>query len=355
MECRHIVFGYLLGGQLIAQRKGTNLQYLHQEHLGSTAVTTNISGTATSTVKYFTFGGIRSGTMSTDIGFTGQRTDTTGLYYYGARYYDPLIGRFISADTIISNPWNPQSFNRYSYCLNNPLKYIDPSGHDMEEAADAYYRDLCEENGIDPSSHTAIFIGPDGNVIGTVDIPTFAGWVDSPEPFDYLSQTKEQAALGKSLAGIGVDDVKSYHSNLTADPITVYFLSDNGLLGSILGPSIGGISLYPYGIFVKSSQMANGSSIIAHEGKHYSDQRPYGTYDYGPVKISAWLLIYYLEIAVKWAYYGGDYWKGTYNMNSWERAARLAAGDPELTDPIPTPWWQQAFNSLNIALSKSFP
>jgi RHS repeat-associated protein len=68
--------------------------------------------------------------VPTDKLFTGQRLDATGLYYYNARYYDATIGRFISPDSIIPHPYNPQSFNRYSYCLNNPLKYIDPSGHD---------------------------------------------------------------------------------------------------------------------------------------------------------------------------------------------------------------------------------
>ncbi len=79
--------------------------------------------------------------MPTDKKFTGQRLDGTGLYYYNARYYDPLIGRFISPDTIIPDPSNPQSFNRYSYCLNNPLKYIDPNGHQQAEAA-AFARGL---------------------------------------------------------------------------------------------------------------------------------------------------------------------------------------------------------------------
>jgi RHS repeat-associated protein len=69
------------------------------------------------------------GILGTDKRFTGQRLDNTGLYYYGARYYDPTIGRFISADTIVPNPANPQTLNRYAYCLNNPLKYTDPSGH----------------------------------------------------------------------------------------------------------------------------------------------------------------------------------------------------------------------------------
>jgi RHS repeat-associated protein len=89
-----------------------------------------------STVRYFSFGSTRlsTGTLPTDKKFTGQRQDNTGLYYYGARYYDPEIGRFISADTIVSSPANPQSLNRYSYCLNNPLKYIDPSGHEYTEA-----------------------------------------------------------------------------------------------------------------------------------------------------------------------------------------------------------------------------
>ena len=51
-----------------------------------------------------------------------------GLYFYNARYYDPTIGRFISADTLIQAPFDPQSLNRYSYVRNNPLRYVDPTG-----------------------------------------------------------------------------------------------------------------------------------------------------------------------------------------------------------------------------------
>lgn len=64
--------------------------------------------------------------------FTGQRLDGTGLYYYGARYYDAEIGRFISPDSIVQNYANPQSLNRYSYVFNNPLKYVDSSGMIVE-------------------------------------------------------------------------------------------------------------------------------------------------------------------------------------------------------------------------------
>lgn len=69
------------------------------------------------------------GAMPTDRLFTGQRLDGTGLYYYGARYYDPAIGRFISPDTVVPDFRNPQALNRYSYVVNNPLRYTDPTGH----------------------------------------------------------------------------------------------------------------------------------------------------------------------------------------------------------------------------------
>ncbi|MCP4529095.1 MAG: RHS repeat-associated core domain-containing protein [Aestuariibacter sp.] len=70
------------------------------------------------------------GTLTTDYGFTGQRKERgIGLYDYNARFYDPALGRFVSADTIVPDPGNPQSFNRYSYVRNNPLNYVDPSGH----------------------------------------------------------------------------------------------------------------------------------------------------------------------------------------------------------------------------------
>ena len=52
-----------------------------------------------------------------------------GIYHYGARFYSPKLGRFLSPDTIVPGYTNPQAFNRYSYVLGNPLRYIDPTGH----------------------------------------------------------------------------------------------------------------------------------------------------------------------------------------------------------------------------------
>ncbi len=105
--------------------------YTHSDHLGSSNVITDESGTKVSQAEYQPYGQISQqiGDDLTPYKFTGKELDSTGLYYYGARYYDPEIGRFISADPTIQYTYNPQTLNRYTYCSNNPLKYIDPSGY----------------------------------------------------------------------------------------------------------------------------------------------------------------------------------------------------------------------------------
>ena len=62
-------------------------------------------------------------------GFTGHEHLTTyGVINMNGRMYDPTVGRFLAPDNFVQMPDFSQSFNRYSYCLNNPLKYTDPSG-----------------------------------------------------------------------------------------------------------------------------------------------------------------------------------------------------------------------------------
>jgi RHS repeat-associated protein len=70
-----------------------------------------------------------TGTVTSDIQFTGHRTDAeNGMIYMNARYYDPQIARFISPDPVIPEMYNPQALNPYSYAYNNPISYYDPSG-----------------------------------------------------------------------------------------------------------------------------------------------------------------------------------------------------------------------------------
>jgi RHS repeat-associated protein len=129
---------YIFAGNLrVAQVEGSTLTYLHKDHLGSSTVMTDYSGFETESTQYMPFGSTRPGSgeiTGTSYNFTDQEFDTeNGLYNYDARLYDPVIGRFISPDTIVPQPLNPQSLNRYTYCLNNPLIYTDPSGHKLSD------------------------------------------------------------------------------------------------------------------------------------------------------------------------------------------------------------------------------
>ncbi len=93
---------------------------------------TDASGTVVGEDRFYPFGETRftTGNMQTDKLFTGQRQITgLGVYNYGARFYSPKLGRFLSADTIVPGFANPQNLNRFSYVLNNPLRYVDPTGH----------------------------------------------------------------------------------------------------------------------------------------------------------------------------------------------------------------------------------
>jgi len=123
---------YHFGGQRIAMRQGDVVYYLHGDHLGSTSLATTAAGALHSRQGYYPYGETRytAGELPTDFGFTGQRDDSyIKLIQMGARWYDAQLGRWISADTLVPNPANPQDFNRYTYVSNNPLRYTDPTGH----------------------------------------------------------------------------------------------------------------------------------------------------------------------------------------------------------------------------------
>jgi RHS repeat-associated protein len=121
------------------------------DHLGSATLVIDTSSTPQVIHRQFykPYGevALQSGTTRTSIGYTGQRLDEdSGLMFYNARFYDPVLSYFVSADTIAPNPAEPQTRNRYSYVLNNPVKYSDPSGHCRKDTADdSDARKACED------------------------------------------------------------------------------------------------------------------------------------------------------------------------------------------------------------------
>lgn len=127
LESAGVRYVYGPGGAVIAQiDSGGTALYYHQDHLGSTRVLTNGSGSVVATYTYDAYGSVtaKTGTATTPFGFTGQYTDTeTGFVYLRARYYDPATGQFLTRD-----PLSPITGTPYAYVDGNPLNMIDPSG-----------------------------------------------------------------------------------------------------------------------------------------------------------------------------------------------------------------------------------
>ncbi|HOE93338.1 MAG TPA: DUF2341 domain-containing protein [Methanofastidiosum sp.] len=116
-------------GMRIAKKTGATVKYFHSDHLGSTRLVTDSSGQPTFESDYKPFGQDANATGIEKYTFTGQYSEADiGLYYFGARWYDASLGRFISEDPIKGSMISSQSQNPYVYCMNNPLRFIDPSG-----------------------------------------------------------------------------------------------------------------------------------------------------------------------------------------------------------------------------------
>ena len=139
--------------------------YLSWDHLGSTRMVTDQAGNLVARHDYLAFGeeirngyagrpsnGVWGGLDPVSQKFTGKERDSeSGLDYFGARYYGSTLGRFLSVDPASAgaDPTNPQSWNAYSYVLNNPLSNTDPNGQDI--CADGSYADVCvTDQGLPP-------------------------------------------------------------------------------------------------------------------------------------------------------------------------------------------------------------
>ena len=144
---------YYHAGRRVAMRSGGTLYYIYGDHLGSTSLTTNSSGGEVGRQLFHPYGTVRwsSGALYTDFTFTGQRGDSyLDILAMGARWYNGYINRWIQPDTIVPDLLDPQSLNRFSYVLGNPLRYVDPSGFDPLDAA--WQRDFEAAHGHPPTA-----------------------------------------------------------------------------------------------------------------------------------------------------------------------------------------------------------
>jgi RHS repeat-associated protein len=129
------------GGTAGTARPAQSLSYMHVDHLGSVSVLTDDTGSVVERMAFDPWGKRRNINgmadsndtivgLTMDRGFTlHEHLDEMGIIHMNGRIFDPLIGRFMSADPFIQAPDNLQSHNRFAYVMNNPLSYTDPSGY----------------------------------------------------------------------------------------------------------------------------------------------------------------------------------------------------------------------------------
>ncbi|MBE3049899.1 RHS repeat-associated core domain-containing protein [Candidatus Bathyarchaeota archaeon] len=135
-----------------------------------------------SVATYKPFGTPVTVTGTEKVGYAGELIDSAagtspGLYYIGARWMDPELGRFISLDPKSGSPESPQTLNRYVYCVNNPLRFTDPTGRQI-----------------------VLWFAAGGAIWGAGEYVYH--WYKSDEPFDYGQYLKYQGvyALKAALA-----------------------------------------------------------------------------------------------------------------------------------------------------------
>ena len=204
---------YIRGHELLASDSAHARTYYHYacDEMGSITDITDCHGTVLNHYAYDAFGNrtVEEETVENRFGFAGEILDAvTGQYYLRARFYNPVIARFLSEDTYYGD-----GLNLYSYCHNNPVRYVDPSGHLCEEKYNAV-ESLREQDG----SNAA----------------------------DALKKYKELREQGYTPEQIKNGD---YNLKFTADEVnklkeTVInegqMLKDMGLSNKLLGPAIAG-------------------------------------------------------------------------------------------------------------------
>ncbi len=161
--------------------------YFHPDHLGSTSYISNKNGSISQHVEYIAFGEVlfeeHSSSFSSPYLFNGKELDKeTGMSYYGARYYEPKTSVWISVDPLaVYNPvmehefygdgdhnggvYNSGNLNSYGYCYQNPVRYVDPNGKQVDKTS-AVTGAAITAAGLTLATEIAIAgVGPEGVVL----------------------------------------------------------------------------------------------------------------------------------------------------------------------------------------------
>jgi len=219
--------------------------YIVSDHLGSTSVLTDGSGMVSERDSYDAWGRRRNPdgsdaasctaiTSATTRGFTAQEhMDPVCAINFNARLYDPTVGRFLSADSIVPNPMDGQSFNRYSYVENGPLSATDPTGHDCP----SHNGNDCNklQGGYGPPCYDCYGPGEDidknGNLVPVSQLAFYSGTATDP------------ATGSISHVSFRLDQLASTLGNIFSDnPNASVWTNVPGLNGASIGYSDGNLT-----------------------------------------------------------------------------------------------------------------
>ena len=267
-------FVFYLGGDaysapaiLISDGEASKLYYLHRDYLGSIVMLTDENGNIAER-RYFDPWGqlikVEDAAGNTldkltllDRGFTGhEHLQTVGLIHMNGRLYDPALHRFLQPDNYVQDPFNTQNFNRYGYCLNNPLVYVDQNGEFWHLVIGAVVGGVINwiSNGarFDAKGLGYFAVGAVAGAVGagigsgvsaSLAGGTFAGGFMSTS-VAVSSSFINGAAIG-AASGLGAGFVGGFGNGLVGGQnIGQAFGSGitNGLIGMAMGGVIGGVS-----------------------------------------------------------------------------------------------------------------
>lgn len=178
------------------------LHYVMTDHLGSPLLLTDQSQNITEELSFDSWGRRRNPADWTYTNIptpnilhrgytTHEHIDEFNLINMNGRVYDPVLGRFIQPDNFVQEPDNLQNFNRYAYCLNNPLTYTDPSGQ--------FYGMALYAMGF-------VVLSVDHLIEGGYSNPFQAAWREVGEEFNYASSNlRVSSHWGNTSWSLGVD------------------------------------------------------------------------------------------------------------------------------------------------------
>lgn len=137
-ETKYIYFNGKRIAEDIKQGNSNIVNYYYNDYLGNPIAMADSTG-KTLWHEIFQPFGAKYFDAGSKYGFIGKEIDKNNLSYFGARYYNTQLGRFMAPDPVAVNPENPATFNRYAYSANNPYKYVDEDGRAFEVAPPHYY------------------------------------------------------------------------------------------------------------------------------------------------------------------------------------------------------------------------